>query len=236
MLKVWLLKRFLYKPVLTAMSNRQQRIEDELKLAATLAESAEKERVHYLRLQEEAKAQGKKELLQAHQDADELREGLFRKVEADAVAAHIHWQDELAHEKSLFLKQASEQVAGQLHNLAQRIFSDLADENFEERIVSRFCALISNPETEREFFQQLQNSNELHVSTAFPLSSSLQEKIQEVLTLRIGSLTQVQFQKEPTLIVGVLLSSNGHQMKWNIHQYLDDFQEELKKGLFKDKP
>ena len=47
---VWLLKRFLYKPVLTVMNKRQQKIKDELEQAATLAKTAEKEKKRYLSL------------------------------------------------------------------------------------------------------------------------------------------------------------------------------------------
>ena len=110
---VWLLKKFLYKPVLTAMSNRQQKVQDELEQAAKLAETAEKEKKRYLALQEEARNRGKEELLQARREADALRKKLFQEVESEAEAARVRRQDELSREKSLFLKQAGAQVAEQ---------------------------------------------------------------------------------------------------------------------------
>jgi len=231
---VWLLKKFLYKPVLTAMDNRQQKVRAELAQAETLARSAEKEKKQYLALQEEARELGKKELQQARQDADDLRKNLFQAVEAEAEAAHVRWQNELAREKKLFLKQASAQVAAQFHRLAQSAFRDLADENLEESIVSRFCALISSHDTNQDFFRQLQNTDELQISTAFPLTSSSQEALREVLWLRLATQPEIYFLHEPTLIAGILLFSNDHKLEWNIHQYLDDFQDELEKVLAKD--
>ena len=228
---VWLLKKFLYKPVLTAMNNRQQKVKDELEQAASLAKSAEKEKKQYLALQEEARERGKEELRRARRDADDLRKNLFQEVEAEAEAAHVRWQNELAREKALFLKQASAQIAGQFHRLAQSVFRDLADENLEESIVSRFCALIASHDTEQDFFRQLQNPDELQVFTAFPLTNSSQEAIREVFWLRLATQPEIYFRHEPNLIAGILVSSNDHKMEWNIHQYLDDFQDELERFL-----
>ena len=148
---VWLLKKFLYKPVLTAMNNRQQKVQDELEQAARLTETAEKEKKRYFALQEEARNRGKEELLKARREAEALRKKLFHEVEAEAEAAHIRWQDELSREKARFLKEASAQVAEQFQHLAQSAFRDLADADLEENMISRFCVLIAKHDTEPDF-------------------------------------------------------------------------------------
>ncbi len=228
---VWLLKKFLYKPVLNTMNKRQQKVQDELEEAAKLTKTAEKEKQQYLALQEEARNRGKEELRQARREADDLRKKLFQEVEAEAETARMHWQDELAREKALFLKQASVQIAGQFHRLAQSAFRDLAETDLEENMISRFCALITEHESEADFFRQLQNPERLQVSTAFSLTKSSQDAIREVLWLRLGGQPKICFQTEPTLIAGILVSSDDHKMEWNIHQYLDDFQNELGRFL-----
>ena len=231
---VWLLKKFLYKPVLTAMNKRQQKVQDELEQAENLARAAGKEKKQYLILQKEARELGKKELQQARREADNLRKNLFQEVEAEAETAHVRWQNELVREKALFLKQAGVQIAEQFQRLAQNAFRDLADENLEESMVSRFCVLIAKHDTETDFFRQLQNPDELQVCTAFPLSRSSQESIREVLGKRLASPAEISFQPDPNLIAGILISSNDHKLEWNVHQYLDDFQDELKKVFSKE--
>ncbi len=231
---VWLLKKFLYKPVLTAMDNRQQKVKAELEQAATLTLAAEKEKKRYLALQEEARERGKDELRQARQDADKLRKKLFQQVEIEAEAAHVRWHHELHLEKTTFLKQASSQMAKQFHHLAQRVFHDLADENLEESIVTRFCTLIKSHDSEHDFFSQLINTDEFHVFTAFPLSKSSQEAIRQALQLRLSTRAEIDFQHDPNLIAGILLTSNDHKLEWNIHHYLADFQAELEKALTRD--
>lgn len=230
---VWLLKKFFYKPVLRAMDNRQQKIRAELEQAATLATSAEKEKKQYLALQEEVRERGKEELRQARKDAENLREKLFQEVEAEAEEAHVRWQNELIHEKELFLKQAGAQVAAQFHHLARRAFQDLADENLEERIVARFCALIESHDTEQDFFKQLQNSDPFRIFTAFPLADGSQETIKQALWLRLTAKPEINFLHEPNLVAGIRLSSNDHKLEWNIHHYLADFQSQLESALSK---
>ncbi len=231
---VWLLKKFLYKPVLTAMDKRQKKVRAELEKAATLAISAEKEKQQYIALQEAARERGKEELQQARQDAEKLREKLFQQVEAEAEEAHIRWQMELNREKTLFLKQASNQVAAQFQQLAERAFQDLADADLEERIVARFCTLIKGQDTEQDFFAQLHNPVALRVSTAFPLADSSQEEIKEAIRLRVAAQSEITFLHEPNLIAGILLASGDHKVEWNVHHYLDDFQGQLKTALSGD--
>ena len=228
---VWLLKKFLYRPILTAMENRQQKVKSELEQAANLTKSAEEEKKQYLALQVEAKGLVERQLSQAHQDAEQLRKNLFQTTKAEVEAAHVRWQNELEREKELFGKQASAQVSVQFQCLAKRAFRDLADENLEAHIVGRFCALISSGTTETDFLRHLQNNDELQVFTAFPLSKDSKEEIKQVLRERLGGQPLFQFREEPTLIAGILLLSKDHKLEWNIRQYLDDFQAEMEKTL-----
>ena len=216
------------------MDKRQKKVKAELERAATLALSAENEKKQYITLQKEARGREIEKLRQAQQDADDLRKQLFQEVKAEADGAHVSWQKELAREKVLFSQQASDQVAAQFHHLAQRVFQDLADENFEERTAERFCALIANRDTEQEFFGQLQNSDALNVYSAFPLADSSQEMIKQALQLRLAVQPEIHFLLEPKLLGGILLSSDNHKLEWNIQHYLADFQSQLENTLFKD--
>lgn len=231
---VWLLKKFLYKPVLSAMTQRQEKIQAELEQAAVLARSAEKEKRQYLALQEEFKERGREEFRRAHRDAEDLREKLFKEVRLEAEMAHVQLQQELGREKALFLNQASRQVAVQFHHLAHNVFRDLADENLEKGIVARFCALIAAQDTEQDFFRHLQHTDKLQISSAFPLTRSARDTIKQVLWQRISTQPEIDFLSEPTLIAGIVISSTDHKLEWNIHNYLDDFQAELQTVLSRD--
>jgi F-type H+-transporting ATPase subunit b len=86
---VWLLKRFLYKPILNAIDARESRIAAELANAATTSTAAERERVElqskstaldeqrcalFGKAVDEARAERERLLAQAHQAVDALRE------------------------------------------------------------------------------------------------------------------------------------------------------------------
>ena len=231
---VWLLKKFLYKPVLSAMTQRQEKIKAELEQASVLTRSAKKEKRQYLALQEDVRERGREEFRRAHRDAEDLREKLFKEVRAEAEMAHVQLQEELGREKALFLNQASSQVAVQFHHLAHNAFRDLADENFEKGIVARFCALIATQDTEQDFFHHLHHTEKINVVSAFPLTGSARDKIKQVLWERISTQPEIDFLSEPTLIAGIVISSNDHKLEWNIHNYLDDFQAELQTVLSMD--
>lgn len=226
---VWLLKKFLYKPVSAAMASRQQKVEDELAQAKETAKEAGKEKEHYHALQEETRQQQQELLNQARQEAAELKEKLTTEVKTAAEAAHVRWQQELEEEKTLFLRETSKQVASQFQLMAGQVWRDLADADLEEMIVSRFCVMLASNDEEQLFFQQLTADHELEVFTAFFLSSDSRQTIK----MAIGEINKatISFQQETELIAGIKLLTNDHKFEWNIHQYLTEFQAKLDKTL-----
>ncbi|MBN2810125.1 MAG: hypothetical protein JXR80_11585 [Deltaproteobacteria bacterium] len=224
---VWLLKKFLYKPVLTAMHQRRQKVEDELAAAASMVRAAENEKEQYLALQEEVREQAEASLRAARREAEALREKLFQEVETAAAAARQRSQDELDREKALFIKAAGVQLGKQFQRLARSAFRDLADVDLEERMVFHFCAALADPGTGAEFFGKLPNPASLEVCTAFPLGESAQAALRAGLGARLQSPPSITFRDDPELIAGMLLASAEQKLEWHLARYLDDFQTEM---------
>ena len=82
---VYLLYRFLYKPMLNAIDGREARITEEIKKSRDMAAEAEKRLDELNRKHAELETQRQQILQQAHRVADELQARLEREIRADAV-------------------------------------------------------------------------------------------------------------------------------------------------------
>lgn len=92
---VWLLKRFLYKPVLHAIDEREKRIARELADAAAKQTEARKERDEFQHKNEEFARQRAALLSQAMDEAKTERQRLFEEARQAASALSAKRQDTL---------------------------------------------------------------------------------------------------------------------------------------------
>ena len=70
---VWLLKRFLYRPILEVIEKRQQEIRDKVQTAENMRLESEKERKKWEREKSAYEAEHQKELSQITQELEEKR-------------------------------------------------------------------------------------------------------------------------------------------------------------------
>jgi F-type H+-transporting ATPase subunit b len=135
---VWLLKRFLYKPILDAIDQREKNIAAQLATAVATRTEAQKEHDNYeqknktfdqqratmlTKATDDAKAERQKLIDQAHKDADALR--------AKAISALKVEQQQLNHEIRGWTQ-------NQVFAIARKTLADLAAPSFEEALSDAF--------------------------------------------------------------------------------------------------
>lgn len=103
---VWLMKRYLYQPILKALDAREQRI------AAELAD-ADKKKAEALAEREEFRRK--------NDEFDRQRDGLLSKATSDAVAEHGRLLDEVRKEADDMRGKLQDKLGSEFHNLHEEI-------------------------------------------------------------------------------------------------------------------
>jgi len=136
---VWLLKRFLYKPILGAVDAREKRIAAELADAAARKAEAQKERDAYEHKNAEFDRQRAALLAKATQEADAERQRLLDEARkaADALAAKRReaLQSDAANLNQAIRRRAEQEVFA----IARKALADLASTSLEECMVDLFA-------------------------------------------------------------------------------------------------
>ena len=220
---VWLMKRYLYQPILSAIASREKLIAGELADADTKKAEAQKEREgfehknqtfdrHHAALMskatDEAKAEGQRILDEARKAADEL----------SAKRAETLIQETHSLNKTMAGRAQQEVFA-----IARKALTDLAGASLEERMGTVFIGRLGalDAKAKAALAEALETGAEpALVRTAFDLPAAPREAIQKALIGMSDAKIQIQFETSPDLISGIELTTNGRKLSWSIADYL----------------
>ncbi len=221
---VWLLKRFLYRPILDGIDARERQITDRMEEAGRIraqAEAAEAEHMAEIsRLNagragviEEARAE-------AEAERDALLSGARDRLKREQETREKAREDEARRfAADLELRGASALVA-----LLRKALGDLSGETLEDRIVAR--AVERLPAMAGDLARAAGESREAIVTTQSALPGDLQADLERRI---IGALPEikVQFRTDPGNAPGLGLRVGGAQLGWTTDSYVGGLKQIL---------
>jgi F-type H+-transporting ATPase subunit b len=237
---VWLLKRFLYKPILHAIDAREKRIAAELADAGAKKAQAQKERDEFQRKNEEFDRQRDGLLSQAKDEAKAQRQRLLDEARQAADALRAKRQAALQREHQSLNDEIMRRTREEVFAIARKALKDLAGTNLEERLGEVFTHRLRelDGETKESVATALQTSaNPALVRSAFDLPAGQRAAIQQALNEAFSADIHIRFETAPDLVSGIELTTNGQKVAWSIADYLASLEKGVHELLKeKDKP
>lgn len=231
---VGLLKRFLYKPIVEAMDQREERIAQQIAEAQKREREATEEAKSFRERREEIESKRQETLGRAAQEAAEKRRQLIEQARREVDAMESHWKEMLQKERDAFLDDLRRRAGRQICDVTGRILRDLADTRLQEHLVEVFLHRFR--EQDRDARARIMEAAEgddggLTVRTAFDLGDDLQERIEGSLRELLADGAEIQFATDEELICGIELRAAGRKIGWNVGDYLDGLRESLARAL-----
>jgi F-type H+-transporting ATPase subunit b len=226
---VWLLHRFLYKPVLAMIDARKAEIQrgyDEAKTAAdkaaTLLAATEAERAGMAAERDAAMAAA---TAQAH----DLAEARHAQAEREAQSVLAAGRRALATERDSVLDEARRLALDLGAAFAGRLLSELPAETLAEAWIARIERHLGGlNETEREsLLRQLGEGKAVTVVTAAPLPKAAAEMWSRRLRACLGGHCAMRFETDPALIAGADLHFPSAVLRLSWQSALAAAQAEL---------
>lgn len=234
---VWLMKRFLYQPILRAIDAREQRIASELAAAAASKAEAEIEREEFERKNEEFDRQRAQLLGQAVAVANGERQRLLEEARAAAEAMRAKQQEALRNDYQLLNEAIGRRAQKEVFEIARKALADLAGASLEARMVELFVRRLRelDGQAKRELKEALEaGAGAATVRSAFVLATEQRMEIERALEEILGDPIHVRFEAAPDLIGGLELGAKGRKLAWSISDYLASLERSVDELL--DKP
>jgi len=237
---VWLLKRYLYKPILNAVDAREKRIAGELADADAKKTEAQKEREEFRYKNEEFDQQRAALLSKATDEAKAERERLLDDARKAAGALSAKRQEALRSDANNLNQAIRRRTQQEVFAIARKALADLATASLEERICDVFARRLRSMDGKAKegLGEALKTVSEpALVRSAFDLPEAPRAAIQKALNETFSVDVHIRFETAPDLVSGIELTTKGQKIAWSIADYLVSLEKgvgELLKG--KDKP
>jgi F-type H+-transporting ATPase subunit b len=220
---VWLMKRFLYKPILDAIDAREQRIAAELADADAKRDEAQMERDKFQHKNEEFDQQRAALLSQANDEVTSERQRLLDEARAAANDLRDKGREALRREQQSLAAEITRRTREEVFAIARKTLTDLAAASLEERMSDVFTCRVRELDGEAKdgFANALRSSSmPAVVRSTFELPAEQRAAIQLAINETFAADIELSFQAAPTVISGIELSANGHKVCWSIAEYL----------------
>lgn len=227
---VWLLKRFLFKPVGAIVARRKEEISRALAEAAAARQSAEQARKDFESRESEIEAQRQAIIDQARaqlaDDHAKMIEAARAEMEQLKSAALKH----LDEERDSAAREVFDRSVQIAILLAQRLLQQFAGPRAEELLLDRVLDHLDHlaaAERAALLGQFGQDGGQLIVTTAYPLASEGESKWRAALGERLGGRPQIAFAIDQDLIAGAELKFPHAILRFSWRDSLADAQREL---------
>ncbi|MCC6543588.1 MAG: F0F1 ATP synthase subunit delta [Nitrospirae bacterium] len=231
---VWLMKRFLYKPILSAIDEREKRIVAELANADKKKEEARKERDEFRRRNEEFDHQREVLLSKATDDAEAEHQRLLKEARAAADAMAAMRMDKMRIDEHNLHQAISLRTQQEVFAIARKALADLATTSLEERMSEVFTQRLRemDGQAKSDLAESLKSAfGPALVRSAFDLPAEQRETIQKAINETFSTKIPVRFETAPDLIGGIELFTNGQKVAWNIADYLSSLEKGIEELL-----
>ena len=225
---VWILKRFLYKPVLEVIARRRAGIEQRLGDAEALHADAE-------RLQKQYEGR----LADWDQEREQARDMLARELDAETARKLAELQTALEQERERArvadarrqtdaLRKIEESALRQGARFATRLLEQASGPETEARLIELLITELSQLPDER--IAALRNNygkapEIIVVVSAFPLSDNQRHRLKQALAKVTTPGISIQFEQNGELLAGVQITIGAWVLATNIRDELKGFAE-----------
>ncbi|WP_295389724.1 F0F1 ATP synthase subunit B [uncultured Thiodictyon sp.] len=225
---VWLLKRFLYQPILHAIDERERRIAAELADAAAKQAAAQTERESFEHKNQAFDEQRATLFSQAVDEAKTERQRLLGEARQAADALAAQRAESLRSEAKQLNQAILLRTQHEVFLIARKALSDLAGADLEERMVQRFISRLSAMDVAAlsVFADALTTASDpACIRSAFELRESARAALTQAIHSTFGVPPKIRFETTPELLGGIELTANGQKIAWDIADYLASLEQ-----------
>ncbi len=228
---VFLLHRFLYRPIIKTISARQEEIDRHWQEAREKQEVAEAQAVLYEEKQRQLQQKRQEIMIQAQKEGEEEYHNLVKQARQQVKEKQTAWKEAIAQQQEQFFENLQQKLTQQVYEITRRAFQELADFSLEQQVILTFIRRLENLDQQerRSLAQSLQKSDQgLVIHTSFEVPPESRQKILNSLYhQQIYQGNKVEFATVPELICGIELQASDYKIAWNLKSYLLSIEKYL---------
>ncbi len=231
---IFLLKKFLYGPIIRAMDKREETIAGRLNEAGRKQDEAREEIERYRRKNEDFESRRADMLAEAKAAAEQQKKKLIALARKDVDDIKDRWREAVSQEKQAFLRNLRDRIATEIYAIAGKVFSDLADMSFEEHVIDTFLRKLNTLDQEELDIIKTKlkvSGDGITIATSFEIPEQKLRAVSETVRRITGTDLKPEFVLSKDVLCGIELRAKGYTLGWNVDVYLKSLEEEFGRML-----
>lgn len=201
---VWLLQRFLYRPVRKVLDQRRALVDSRLEEAEKSKQAAEEEKKRLENDRAQFEAEREKRLADLHKELAAEKDKILAEARAEADKIVDQGRQRIESEREEAFEKLKADIAGLAADMAARTLAARPNEALPA--LQRFNDYVSGlSDEDKRKLRRGANGNDalVQVVTAEPLDAAAQDKWKEQVSNLIGANADIAFDVDKTLLGGV---------------------------------
>ncbi len=226
----WLLKRYLFKPILDTIDQRESMIANQLHEAEDSKTKANDEFEHYQQKKSAFDQQRDELFNEAISQVNAEKQKLLVQTRHEVESLRLRLQESLRTEQQNMGSEIIRRTRTEVFAIVRKTLSDLASVNLEDQMAGVFINRINNlqPGEKKLFYAALNNSSgEILIQSMFDLPVAQQSAIQQAIKNNLEIELEINFKTVPQLVSGIELISGGYKISWSIEEYLSSLETHI---------
>jgi len=225
---VWILKRFLYQPVLDVIARRRATIENQLAEARQLhadSDALKQQYEHRLSDWEQERQIAMDKLLH---EIEETRQQQLAKLESEIAQEEEKTRLVRSRQNRQAILEIEQQALQQGAAFASRLLAEASGPELENRLFDLLLTELTALSADQ--LSELSNKwgeppEHIVVTSAYPLSDDRRHRLQDVLSKAAGLASPVHYEQDSDLLAGLNITIGAWALRLNVRDELKDFAE-----------
>ncbi len=225
---VWLLKRFLYRPILDGIDAREAEISSRMQEAAQAKQQAQAVEAGYHEKVQALNVAQSEMTETIRKTAEDQRDALLAEAHQRMDQDHATWVAHLDEEARHYVTKMHRAGAIALLALTRKALNDLADETLEGRMAHHLVRQIKGMAP--DLHRAAGAPSGAVVTSHAPLVQAAQDAITAELQAVFAKVA-VQFKADAAQAPGLVLRMGGAQLSWTVESYIDGLEALISEQL-----
>lgn len=232
---LFLLRRYLYGPIVEAMDKREAMIASRVEEANRLRHTAEKDADASREMRERLKHEQHSMMAEAREKVALWRKDHLHEAREEIAGIKDNWQKSLSRQKGTFLRELQRYTGEQVLSVTRRLLEDLADASLEKQVIRVFVRRLGLLEGEdlirlKSLVQEKPDA-EVVIRTNFDVGEGNLQSVSDTLTELIGIQISPRYEVTSDSGFGIEMRIEGWTMRWSLNEYLDALDSRMQEVL-----
>ena len=227
LLVMFVMTRWVYNPIITALENRKKKIAqglEDARIAAEARANAEKESTKII---SEAQAEANKRVAEATGRAEKAAADVRAAAEEERKRILKSAEEDAALERNRILADLRGQVAALAISAANKVIGDALDEKRQRALIEEFFSGVKAGKVTVLEGQSAAGAA-AEVTSALPLTSAEQETVKKDVAAKLGGAPSVVFKVDPNILGGLVVRVGDKILDGSVAGKLEGLHASLK--------